>query len=93
MATLTIRRLDDEVKRRLRVRAAAKGRSMEEEARSIIAAAVPPTAAAPDNLWDAVRAIVDPLGGIELELPPREGEPRAADFSGTTFTGRRKRGS
>jgi plasmid stability protein len=38
MATITIRRLDDGVKARLRVRAAQNGRSMEEEARHLITA-------------------------------------------------------
>jgi plasmid stability protein len=36
MATLTIRRLDPAVKERLRVRAAQRGHSMEEEARRIL---------------------------------------------------------
>jgi len=36
MASITIRNLDDDVKRRLRVRAAEHGRSMEEEARDIL---------------------------------------------------------
>lgn len=40
MAMLTIRKLDDEVKRRLRIRAAEHGRSMEEEARTILAEAL-----------------------------------------------------
>ena len=40
MATLMIRNLDEEVKRRLRVRGAAHGRSMEAEARAILAAGV-----------------------------------------------------
>lgn len=40
MATMTIRNLDDDVKARLRVRAAQHGRSMEEEARSILSAAL-----------------------------------------------------
>ncbi|MCB0963819.1 MAG: hypothetical protein KDA98_11050 [Acidimicrobiales bacterium] len=40
MGTLTIRDLDDDVKARLRVRAAHNGRSMEAEAREILAAAV-----------------------------------------------------
>src|SRR6266850_2265039 len=35
MASLTIRQLDDDVKRRLRLRAARNGRSMEEEARHL----------------------------------------------------------
>ena len=36
MASITIRNLDDGLKRRLRVRAAENGRSMEEEAREIL---------------------------------------------------------
>ena len=36
MATLLIRRLDDDLKAQLRVRAAENGHSMEEEARSIL---------------------------------------------------------
>jgi plasmid stability protein len=40
MAQLVVRNLDEQVKMRLRARAAAHGRSMEEEARVILAAAV-----------------------------------------------------
>ncbi|MRH21335.1 FitA-like ribbon-helix-helix domain-containing protein, partial [Rhodovulum strictum] len=36
MASITIRNLDDDVKRRLRIRAAEHGRSMEEEVREIL---------------------------------------------------------
>lgn len=43
MATLNIRRLPDSVHRKLRVRAAAAGRSMEAEAREILVAAVEQT--------------------------------------------------
>ena len=69
MASITIRNLDDEVKTRLRVRAAGNGRSMEEEARLILRAAV---AHKPrGNLAAAIRARIAPLGGVELELPPR----------------------
>lgn len=39
MATLTIRNLDDEVKKKLRLRAARHNRSMEAEARAILAKA------------------------------------------------------
>ncbi len=38
MATMTIRNLDDDLKTRLRIRAAMKGRSMEEELRTILRA-------------------------------------------------------
>ena len=71
MASITIRNLDDEVKTRLRVRAAEHSRSMEEEARLILREAVerkPP----PRNLASAIRARIAPLGGVDLELPPRE---------------------
>ncbi|HEY2136171.1 MAG TPA: plasmid stability protein, partial [Xanthobacteraceae bacterium] len=37
MASLTIRQLDDDLKKRLRLRAARHGRSMEEEARHLLA--------------------------------------------------------
>jgi antitoxin FitA len=73
MATLTIRNIDVEVKQRLRVRAARHGRSMEAEARSIISEAVTGNRAQPEpNLAEAIRRRFAPLGGVDLELPPRE---------------------
>ena len=71
MATMTIRNLEDEVKRRLRIRAAEHNCSMEEEARSILRAALAVPAPA-TNLADAIRARFAPLGGVELDLPSRE---------------------
>ena len=71
MASITIRNLDDDVKTRLRVRAADNGRSMEEEARLILRDAVGPRQS-PRNLASAIRARIAPLGGVDLELPPRE---------------------
>ncbi|MEM9961810.1 MAG: plasmid stabilization protein [Pseudomonadota bacterium] len=71
MASITIRNLEDELKRRLRVRAAEHGRSMEEEVREILREAVA-GAAPPRNLASAIRARVAPLGGVELVLPERE---------------------
>ncbi len=70
MASITIRNLDDDVKTRLRVRAAEQHRSMEEEVRLILREAVEPRKT-PRNLVDAIRARIAPLGGVELELPPR----------------------
>ena len=70
MASITIRNLDDGLKRRLRVRAAEHGRSMEEEAREILRQAVG-NAAAPANLGRTIHAHFAALGGVELELPPR----------------------
>ena len=71
MATMTIRNLDDQLKQRLRVRAATHGRSMEDEARDILRTALAIQPSAP-SLIEAIRARVDPLGGIELDIPARE---------------------
>ena len=40
MASMTIRNLSDDIKQRLRIRAAEHGHSMEEEARTILRAAL-----------------------------------------------------
>lgn len=72
MASVTIRHLDDETKRRLRIRAAQNGRSMEEEARAILRTATAAEPFAQRGLGSAIRARVAELGGVELDLPPRE---------------------
>ncbi len=71
MANLTIRRIDPAVKDRLRVRAAQRGHSMEEEARQILGEACGPEQPPPRNAYEAIRRHFEPLGGVELELPPR----------------------
>ena len=71
MATLTIRRLDERTKAKLRVRAAHSGRSMEEEAREILRRALECEPAAATDLATAIRELFRPLGGVELELPER----------------------
>ncbi|MYE06410.1 MAG: plasmid stabilization protein [Chloroflexi bacterium] len=70
MASITIRNLDDDVKTRLRVRAAQHHRSMEEEVRIILRDAVERKADT-RNLAEVIRARIAPLGGVDLELPPR----------------------
>jgi plasmid stability protein len=73
MSSITIRNLDSSVKERLRIRAAEHGHSMEAEARRILQAALKSAARAPaSNLYERIRALVDPLGGIDLDLPPRD---------------------
>ena len=54
MAQLVVRNLDEEVKTKLRRRAAAHGRSMEEEVRAI--------------LRDAVKEEMRPTGGLGTEI-------------------------
>ena len=82
MATMTIRNLDDQLKARLRVQAARHNRSMEDEARDILRAALSVEPARPSSsvLAAAIRARIEPLGGIELELPNREAIRAPAAF-------------
>jgi plasmid stability protein len=72
MASITVRNLDDGLKRRLRIRAAENGRSMEQEAREILKHALEEEAVPVRNLGSAIRARFAPLGGVELEIPPRQ---------------------
>lgn len=71
MASITVRNLDMALKKRLRIRAAEHGRSMEEEVRAILRDSLIADPA-PANLAQAIRNRFAPLGGVDLELPPRE---------------------
>lgn len=80
VATLMIRDLDEGVKARLRVRAARNGRSMEAEARAILAdALIEP--ATPRGLGSWIRQQCLDLDDLVLETPPRIDAPRAADLA------------
>ena len=70
MVSITVRNLDDNVKKRLRMRAAENNRSMSEEARIILGEAVMPKQSL-KNLYEIAREIFGPENGVELELPPR----------------------
>ena len=70
MASITIRNLDDDVKSRLRLRAAGNGRSMEEEVRLILRASVGRKPSS-NNLASIIRAHFGPSKGVDLELPTR----------------------
>jgi antitoxin FitA len=48
---------------------------MEEEARQIPRVALTEETRAPADLFEAIRRHVDPLGGIDLDIPAR-GSPR-----------------
>ncbi len=72
MASITVRNLDDGLKRRLRVRAAENGCSMEQEARNILREALDDDAEPTKNLGSAIHELFRPFGGVELEIPPRE---------------------
>jgi antitoxin FitA len=72
MASVTVRNIDSQLKERLRVRAARHGRSTAEEVRVILREALPSDPAGPPNLAAAIMSRFQPLGGVELEIPPRE---------------------
>lgn len=83
---ITVRGLDAGTKQKLRMRAAARGHSMEEEVRSILRTAI----AKPENgdpqseevdLGTSIRRRFAKYGGVDLELPPRGPDREPPDFS------------
>jgi plasmid stability protein len=72
MASIMIRNLDDGLKSKLRVRAAQHGRSMEEEARHILRCALTEKPREPTDLYEAIRRRIEPIGGVDLDIPPRQ---------------------
>jgi antitoxin FitA len=71
MASITIRNLDQGLKNKLRIRAARHGRSMEAEVRDILGDVLAETSRLPTNLYDAIRRRIEPLGGVNLDIPRR----------------------
>jgi plasmid stability protein len=80
VASITIRNLDERLKRKLRVRAAHRNHSMEDEVRDILRAALAQEPGTADNLADAMRRRFEPLGGFELPLPKRGPAREPPDF-------------
>lgn len=68
MASLSVRKLDDELYRRLKDRASRHGVSMEEEVRQILQREM----AAPENLADLALECFAGFEEVEFELPHRE---------------------
>jgi plasmid stability protein len=81
MASITIRKLDDGVKERLRVRAAKAGRSMEEEAREILTSAVQERRMTGPELLKLAKELFGPEHGIDLPPIPRGPDRSPPDFS------------
>lgn len=79
MSVLTVRNLDDDLKTRLRVRAAQHGRSMEAEAREILRESLADQQNVKVGSW--IRERFEGLRLHELEIPPRTELPRAPDLS------------
>jgi plasmid stability protein len=71
MAIMMIRNIDQALEIRLRELAAVHGRSMEDEARELLRAALAPEVGDAAAMFRAIRRRVEAIGGIDLELPPR----------------------
>jgi plasmid stability protein len=87
MADLLIRDIDPEIKRMIKARAEAHDRSLSEETKALVAKALAHEAEASVGggkvgFGTMLRQMVDDIGGVELELPTREGSERPLpDFS------------
>lgn len=82
MGVMTIRNIDDATKRRLRLRAAMHGRSMEDEARDILRSALSTEIQRPRNLGQAIRERFGELGGVDLPEMPRDSIRQPVNFRG-----------
>jgi len=80
MATLTIRSLEDSIKKALRIRAAINDRSMEEEARIILRTALNDNQKTRQGLGTIIHQRFVAEGGLDLETPDRSEQPSAASF-------------
>lgn len=86
MASIIVRNLDDDIRNRLRVRAAQNGRSMEAEVRSILSKSM----AEPDTnhtkkrsvaeVFQQIQSLFGDVGGVELDLPEREPASEPINF-------------
>ncbi|HEY6769425.1 MAG TPA: hypothetical protein VI386_32175 [Candidatus Sulfotelmatobacter sp.] len=71
MASITIRRLPESTKQRLRMRAARNRRSMEQEARELLETALGQKEPETENIGEAIHRRFAALGGVDLKIPPR----------------------
>jgi antitoxin FitA len=80
VASVTIRKLPDGVKEKLRVDAARRGISLEAYAREILGEASGAADAEAANLAEIARECFGKSGGVELELPARGSGRQLVDF-------------
>jgi antitoxin FitA len=79
VATLTIRDFDEDLKAKLRVRAAENGRSMEAEVRAILAEVlVRPKPS--QGMASRIRERFGDVGDVSFELPSRTEPARTVEF-------------
>lgn len=80
MAAISVRDLNEDVTARLKIRAASHGRSMEAEVRAILTDVLAGGEDERPNIAQEIRERSAEIGGVELEVPPRQDMPRAADL-------------
>ena len=80
MASITVRNLEEGLKRRLRIRAAENGRSMEEEARVILRTTLYHQPPAQEDLASAIRARFAPSGRGRARDPSPFTHAQTASF-------------
>jgi plasmid stability protein len=88
MASVLIRNVDEILHARLKARATAHHRSLEEEARELLRAAVArQEAPARENIAALARRLFGPEHGADLNLPPRGSAPESIppDFSSPEY--------
>lgn len=88
MASVLIRNVDETLHTRLKERASAHHRSLEEEARELLRTAVArQEAPARENLATLSRRLFGPDSGADLNIPPRGSAPKSIppDFSGPEY--------
>ena len=85
--SLLIRNVDAALHARLKERAAAHNRSLEEEARELLRTSVARQAGARENIVDVARRLFGPRHGVELDIPPRGRAPKSTppDFSNPEY--------
>jgi plasmid stability protein len=77
MASVLIRHVDDALHARLKASAAAHRRSLEEEAREMLRAAVARDQEPPrENIASIAQRLFGPAHGVDLEIPRRGSAPR-----------------
>jgi antitoxin FitA len=81
VAGLTIRGLDEDLKRRLRLEAARQGHSMEETARRILRRALTTPGLESGGLGSRINSYFVEADASDIELPTRSPSRPAPDFS------------
>ena len=88
MASVLIRHVDEALHTRLKASAAAHRRSLEEEARELLRAAVARQEAPPRaNLANLAQQLFGPSAGVDIDLPERGRAPVSIppDFTGPDY--------